>query len=126
MLCEPSLAGLERSHTGELMKLRLHLSRGCRWRTAALVALPLTVRATAESACPNWVETPSGSSFNVAALISDNASPEAALAKVRAALAKINAGGVCNALGASVACIETVALGRKAEFRWKHAHPHIS
>jgi hypothetical protein len=96
------------------MKPLLHLVRRCTWCAAALVTMLFTARAQAGSACPNWVETSSGSSFNVAAVIADNGSPQAALVKVRAALSQMDAVGGCKALGDSVACHETVALAAKA------------
>jgi hypothetical protein len=96
------------------MKRLLHVSLHCPWLAAALVATLVTARAHAGSACPNWVETPSGSAFNVAAVISDNGSPKAALAKIRVALLQMNAVGGCKAFGNSVACNETVALAQKA------------
>jgi hypothetical protein len=96
------------------MKTFLRLSRRCPWLAAALVATQVTARAHAGSVCPNWVETPSGSAFNVAAVISDNGSPKAALAKIRVALLQMNAVGGCKAFGNSVACNETVALAQKA------------
>jgi hypothetical protein len=96
------------------MKTFLRLSRRCRWLAAALVATLVTARADAGSVCPNWVETPSGGAFNVAAVISDNGSPKAAVAKIRVALLQMNAVGGCKAFGNSVACNETIDLAQKA------------
>jgi hypothetical protein len=96
------------------MKHLLHLSRRSPWCAAALVTTLFTARAHADSLCPNWVETSSGSSFNISAVIADNGSPQAALVKIRAALAKMDAVGGCKALGNSLACIETAALAVKA------------
>jgi hypothetical protein len=109
------VAGLARTLLeAALMKTFLRLSRRRHWHVAALIATLITARAHAGSTCPNWVETPAGSAFNVAAVISDNGSPKAALAKIRVALSQMNAVGGCKAFGNSVACNETVALAHKA------------
>jgi hypothetical protein len=66
-------------------------------------------------ACPAYVTSPSGSVFNVAALVADNGSPEAGLARVRAARAKIEAGGGCRIFRDVPACEETVELAKRTE-----------
>jgi hypothetical protein len=81
---------------------------------AGFVALLFPALAQAESACPNWVETASGSAFNIAALIADAGSPNAALDRVRRALSKVDAGGGCAIFRDRPACDETVTLARKA------------
>ncbi|WP_228882021.1 hypothetical protein [Paraburkholderia saeva] len=65
--------------------------------------------------CPAYVTTPSGSVFNVAALVADNGSPEAGLARVRSARAKIEAGGGCRIFRDVPACEETVELAKLTE-----------
>lgn len=87
-----------------------------RWPAAGLLLIFVAVGARAKSPCPSWVVTRAGSAFNVAALISDSGSPEAALAKARNALARVNNGGGCEAIasGDPAACDETIALAKKA------------
>ena len=88
----------------------------CRWPAAGLLLVFVAIGARAKSPCPNWVVTRAGSAFNVAALISDSGSPEAALTKARNALARVNNGGGCEAIasGDPAACDETIALA------WAH------
>ncbi|SAK44483.1 hypothetical protein AWB81_00300 [Caballeronia arationis] len=81
---------------------------------AGLFALLFSALAQAEAACPNWVETASGSAFNIAALIADAGSANAALDRVRRALSKVNAGGGCAIFSDRPACDETLALAKKA------------
>ncbi|MGF6778589.1 hypothetical protein P3T21_003808 [Paraburkholderia sp. GAS334] len=93
-----TLAGLTRRHRG--------------W-AIGMAATLLIAGAHARPACPELVTTPAGSVFNVAALIADNGSPEAGLAKIRSALAKIDAGGGCRIFSDIAACEETVALAKR-------------
>lgn len=85
-----------------------------RWPAAGLVLIVVAIGARAKPACPDWVVTRAGSAFNVAALISDNGSPEAALEKARNALARVNNGGGCESIVDPAACDETIALAKKA------------
>lgn len=78
-----------------------------------LVVMPVT-DAFAKSACPAYVELPSGSAFDIAHLVKDAGSPEAALGKVRDALARIDANGGCPHSVRPLVCQETVAVARKA------------
>jgi hypothetical protein len=79
-----------------------------------LFSIFVAIGARAKSPCPNWVVTPGGSAFNVAALISDSGSPGAALAKARNTLARVNNGGGCESIAADpAACGETIALAKK-------------
>lgn len=79
----------------------------------ALFSAPV-VEAYAESVCPDYVVLPSGSAFNIARLIADTGSPEAALGKARAAVAQVNSSGGCGRLNRSAVCEETMAVARKA------------
>jgi hypothetical protein len=85
-----------------------------RWPGAGLLLTFVAVGALAKPACPDWVVTPAGSAFNLAALISDNGSPGAALEKVRNAIARVNNGGGCQSIADPAACEETIALANKA------------
>jgi hypothetical protein len=85
-----------------------------RWPAAGLFLIFVATGARAKPACPDWVVTPAGSAFNVAALISDNGSPGAALEKARNALARVNNGGGCKSIADPAACDETIALAKKA------------
>jgi hypothetical protein len=85
-----------------------------RWPAAGLSLIFVAIGAHAKPACPDWVVTPAGSAFNVAALISDNGSPGAALEKARNALARVNNGGGCESIYDPAACEETIALAKKA------------
>jgi hypothetical protein len=78
------------------------------------IALLLSTLVQAGPACPNWVETASGSVFNVAALIADAGSAEFALARVKRALSKVEAGGGCAIFRDRPACDETMTLAKKA------------
>jgi hypothetical protein len=93
-----------------LPKIRLR-----RKPAAGLFLVCVAIGAQAKSTCPNWVVTPAGSAFNVAALISDNGSPGAALAKARNAVERVNKGGGCESIADDpAACHETIALAKKA------------
>ncbi|ALE54409.1 hypothetical protein C8K18_107165 [Paraburkholderia sp. GV068] len=70
--------------------------------------------ADATSSCPTVITTPAGSAFDVASLISDNGSPQAALAKLRTMLSKLGGGARCKLLRDVVACNETVELAKRA------------
>jgi hypothetical protein len=80
---------------------------------AALTAL-VCVTAYGETPCPGYVETDGGSAFDLAAIIKDTGSPQSALAKMRGAVSKINAGGGCAAFSDAHACEETLTLAHKA------------
>jgi hypothetical protein len=71
----------------------------------------------AESVCPDYVSLPSGSAFNLARLIADTGSPEAALGKIRAALAQMAAAGGCPKAEEPNACQETRADASKSRRR---------
>ena len=77
---------------------------------ALLVATPVH----AESTCPDYVILPSGSVFNIARLIADTGSPEAALKKAKGALDEIAANGGCPKSVRRAVCDETMAVARKA------------
>jgi hypothetical protein len=83
--------------------------------TAALAATFALIEAdaAARTECPDFVELPSGSSFNVARLIYDNGSPDVALRKARQMFALASEGG-CPRLEKPAACDETLAVARKA------------
>lgn len=85
-----------------------------RSRAVGLVATLLTVGAHAGSTCPDVVVSPSGSTFNVAALIADTGSPEAALDKARTALSQVKSGGGCRIFEDIAACEETLLVAKKA------------
>ncbi|EIM94238.1 hypothetical protein [Paraburkholderia hospita] len=80
----------------------------------ATFALLLATPVHAESTCPDFVILPSGSVFNIAKLIADTGSPEAALRKVRGALDEIAANGGCPKSVRRAVCDETMAVARKA------------
>jgi hypothetical protein len=84
------------------------------WPAAGLSLIFVAIGTHAKPACPDWVVTTAGSAFNVAALISDNGSPGAALEKARNALARVNNGGGCESIYDPAACEETIALAKKA------------
>ncbi|WP_227746957.1 hypothetical protein [Paraburkholderia franconis] len=82
--------------------------------TAALAATFALIEADAAAReCPDFVELPSGSSFNVARLIYDSGSPDAALRKVRQMFARASESG-CPRSEKPAACDETLAVARKA------------
>jgi hypothetical protein len=85
-----------------------------RSRAVGLIAILFTVGAHAGSTCPDVVVSPSGSTFNVAALIEDTGSPEAALDKARTALSQVNSGGGCRLFEDIAACDETLLVAKKA------------
>src|ERR1700682_5611912 len=87
-----------------------YLVRRC-WMAAGLLVV-CTARTQAASACPDWVTTPAGSAFNIAALIADNGSPQAALEKVRDSLARVVKGGGCGTFVEPAACDEPVELAK--------------
>jgi hypothetical protein len=84
-----------------------------RWSVAACVAL-MCVAAYGETPCPGYVETDGGSAFDLAAVIKDAGSPQSALARVRSAVSKIDAGGGCSIFSDVHACEETLTLAHKA------------
>ncbi|HWT37760.1 MAG TPA: hypothetical protein VN289_15840 [Paraburkholderia sp.] len=87
-------------------------------RMAALVPVTcVTLLATqvhAESTCPDYVVLPSGSAFNIARLIKDAGSPQAALDKARSAVAQVSSNGGCPRSVRRVVCEETMAVAKKA------------
>ncbi|MDB5786403.1 hypothetical protein [Caballeronia mineralivorans] len=89
-----------------------YLVRRCLMAAGLLVVC--TARTQTASACPDWVTTPAGSAFNIAALIADNGSPQAALEKVRDSLSRVVKGGGCGTFVEPAACDETVELAKKA------------
>ncbi|BCF91008.1 hypothetical protein [Paraburkholderia largidicola] len=80
----------------------------------AAIALLLATPVHAESTCPDFVILPSGSVFNIAKLIADTGSPEAALKKAKGALDEIAANGGCPKSVRRAVCDETTAVARKA------------
>lgn len=80
---------------------------------STFVAL-LLAATSAESACPDYVALPSGTVFNLAALIADAGSPDGALRQARSAVAKVSAYGGCLPSEELAACEETLAVARKA------------
>lgn len=97
-----------------IMKLFLAVSRRHGFWLAASLALFFSAFSGAEAACPNWVETTSGSVFNIAALIADAGSAQFALERVKRALSKVDAGGGCAIFSDRPACDETMTLAKKA------------
>jgi hypothetical protein len=84
---------------------------------SAIIGCALTLAASGAGAapgCPKVITTPSGSVFDIASLISDNGSPEAALSKLRSLLSKLDGGARCNMLRDVNACNETVELAKRA------------
>jgi hypothetical protein len=77
-------------------------------------AMLLAIEARAESTCPDFVILPSGSVFNIARLIKDTGSPEAALKKARTAVDQINSNGGCPKSVQRAVCDETMAVAKKA------------
>jgi len=80
----------------------------------AMFVVLSAVDAPAGSVCPDYVSLPSGSLFNLARLIADKGSPEAALKRIRTALAEVTAAGGCPKAEEPNACQETLAVARKA------------
>jgi hypothetical protein len=96
------------------MKSRFEWLRGLRVSIVCSVAMTVMTTARAEPSCPGFVETHSGSVFNLAALIRDKGSPAAALDDVRLAMSHVNAGGGCSIFKEPMACTETLALAKIA------------
>ncbi|HEX7935497.1 MAG TPA: hypothetical protein VF573_20815 [Paraburkholderia sp.] len=85
--------------------------------SVAIAGLALTLAvssAGAASNCPNVITTPAGSAFDLASLISDNGSPEAALTRLRSSLTRLDDGARCKMLRDVHACDETVELAKRA------------
>lgn len=80
----------------------------------ATLAMLLATPARAESSCPDFVMLPSGSVFNIAKLIADTGSPEAALKKARTAVDQVSANGGCPSSVKRAVCEETMAVAKKA------------
>ncbi|ACC74295.1 hypothetical protein PPMP20_21435 [Paraburkholderia phymatum] len=74
----------------------------------------LAAQVRAESACPDYVVLPSGSAFNIARLIADAGSPQAALDKARSAVEQVSSNGGCPRSVRRVVCEETLAVAKKA------------
>jgi len=87
---------------------------GLRPGTVGLALALFVWSADAVSACPTVVTTPAGSAFDIASLVADNGSPQAALAKLRAALSKLGWGSRCSLLRDTQACNETVDIAKRA------------
>ena len=81
---------------------------------AALLAALLAPPVHAGSSCPDFVILPSGSVFNIAKLIADTGSPEAALKKARTAFDQVSANGGCPKSVQRAVCEETLAVAKKA------------
>ncbi|WP_027798982.1 hypothetical protein [Paraburkholderia dilworthii] len=86
------------------------------WRTGTVgLTLALFVSGVgAATSCPTVITTPAGSAFDMASLIADNGSPQAALAKLRSVLSKLGWGAHCTMLRNVAACDETVELAKRA------------
>jgi hypothetical protein len=95
------------------MQTLLHRSLFSGWHTAGLIAMLYAAGIHAASSCPDVVISPAGSTFNVAALVADNGSPEAALGKARMALAQVDSGAGCHRFKDVAACNETIALAKQ-------------
>ena len=104
------------------MKPFLAVSRRHGFWLAASLALFFSAFTGAEAACPNWVETTSGSVFNIAALIADAGSAQFALERVKRALSKVDAGGGCAIFSDRPACDETMTLAKKGDYRAGSVH----
>jgi hypothetical protein len=78
------------------------------------LAMALATAAHAESTCPDFVMLPSGSVFNIAKLIADTGSPEAALSKARTAVDQVSSNGGCPSSVKREVCEETMAVAKKA------------
>lgn len=84
------------------------------WETALAAALAVVgAQAAAQRSCPDFVERPTGSSLNVARLINDTGSPDAALQRLRRLLVQATESG-CPAYEKRAACDETLAVARQA------------
>ncbi|CAD6550770.1 hypothetical protein ACFQ3P_24550 [Paraburkholderia sabiae] len=87
-------------------------------RVAALVpvtcATLLATQVRAESTCPDYVVLPSGSAFNIARLIKDAGSPQAALDKARSAVEQVSSNGGCPRSVKRAVCEETMTVAKKA------------
>lgn len=97
---------LSRSTLSPLRRLR---------RFVLLSAIGLVgIAAHAQAPCPGYVETDSGSAFDLASIIRDAGSPQSALGRLRDAVAKVDAGGGCSKFRDQHACEETLTLAHKA------------
>lgn len=112
--CVDGYAGSSIALRMMIMKPFLAVSRRHWFWLAASLALFFSALTGAEAACPNWVETTSGSVFNIAALIADAGSAQFALERVKRALSKVDAGGGCAIFSDRPACDETMTLAKKA------------
>ena len=74
----------------------------------------LNAQVRAESTCPDYVVLPSGSAFNIARLIADAGSPQAALDKARSAVEQVSSNGGCPRSVRRAVCDETIAVAKKA------------
>lgn len=79
---------------------------------AALLAVAST-HALGQSSCPQFVELQSGTSLNLARLILDTGSPEAALRRLRVLFGEASDRG-CPPRNKQVECEETLAVTKKA------------
>ncbi|MBN3756323.1 hypothetical protein G3N95_25510 [Paraburkholderia sp. Tr-20389] len=77
-------------------------------------AMLLAAQVRAESTCPDYVVLPSGSAFNIARLIADAGSPQAALDKARSAVEQVSSNGGCPRSVRRAVCEETMAVAKKA------------
>jgi hypothetical protein len=80
----------------------------------ALFVASACMTAYAEAPCPGYVETDGGSAFDIAAIVQDAGSQQTALARIRGAVSKIDAGGGCSIFSDRHACEETLTLAHKA------------
>jgi hypothetical protein len=96
------------------MKPMFDIARGLVLPAAALCAALFIADAHSEQACPQLLESRSGSVFNMSAFIADNGSPRAALDEVRLDVSKIDQGGGCHLFRNTAACEETLTLARQA------------
>jgi hypothetical protein len=79
-----------------------------------MYAVLLMAGTSVEAACPDYVTLPSGTAFNLAALIADTGSPDNALRKARSLVAHVNANGGCPQSAELAVCEEILAVTRKA------------
>ncbi|MEM5339825.1 hypothetical protein [Paraburkholderia azotifigens] len=77
-------------------------------------AMLLATQARADSTCPDYVVLPSGSAFNIARLIKDAGSPQAALDRARSAVEQVSSNGGCPRSVRRAVCEETMAVAKKA------------
>lgn len=93
---------------------RFAVAAGLRTGTVGLALALLVSSADAGPSCPTVITSPAGSAFDMASLIADTGSPQAALTRLRAMLSKLGWGTRCTMLRDVNACNETVDLAKRA------------